>query len=364
MIPVQPSSLRPRRVRSAPARSRAAWAAVVSAWAVLAACGDVTEIETRTGDEGSPIAGFVEGGGAPPFLELVEDAKDSTAFRGVRRVRSVVEKEVLETRQTVGADGQGRFAIELLETLSLTSNIDPLTFPVTFENSARFQWQVRDFRIRDLDRTAQSYSIHVLPTSPTVAGIPCARVEFFRSAPIGGRPGHYEVDIDPRTGFVLAWREFDEFGQPIVESEYETFEYGGDTSDMVLRDRLFPAKELDLAGDLGGQAGMNVLYPDVAPLGFEVVAVELMEVPKSIGVSGHEILEPGSWVRFLMTDGIETITFVHDDDFQPSALSVVELKAFRQGAWEILFGDIQGTSIVIAGRVSDSMIRRVIQSAF
>ncbi|MEM6569866.1 MAG: hypothetical protein AAF957_15760 [Planctomycetota bacterium] len=364
MIPVHLPSTLSTRARSAHVQLRTTIALTAIACAGFIGCGDATSFETDNSGEGNPSVGFASGGGFPPFLDLVETAKDTTHFRGVRLVRSVTEDGVLETRQDVGTDGTGQFAIELLETLSLTPNIDPVTFPVLFENSARFQWQVRDFRIRDLHRTAQSYSIHVLPASPTVAGIQCARVDFLRNTPIGGRPGHYEVDIDPQTGFVLAWREFDEIGQPIVESTYETFQYGGDTSDMILRDRLFPATDLDPAGNLGVQAGMNVLYPDVAPLGFEIVDVELMDVPNSIGVSGHEILEPGNWVRFLMTDGIETITFVHDDDFQPNVVTVVELKALRQGAWEILFGDIQGASIVVAGRVSEPMIRRIIQSAF
>ncbi len=142
-------------------------------------CGDSYKFETTTGLGGTATTANATGGGSfPPFLGLVETAKDSTAFRGIRLVRSVFGNEVLETRQDVGADGTGKFAIELLETLSLPSDLDPLTFPIVFENSLRFQWQVRDFRLRGFDRAALSYSIRILPQTPIVATIRCARIEF------------------------------------------------------------------------------------------------------------------------------------------------------------------------------------------
>ena len=121
---------------------------------------------------------------------------------------------MLEVRRGRRGGRHRPFAIELLETISLLPDADPISFPLVHENAARFQWQMRDFRFWSLQQACANYSINLLPTSPTVAGIPCERVEFVRFAERRERPGHFEADIDPATGFVLAWREFDEFQQP------------------------------------------------------------------------------------------------------------------------------------------------------
>ncbi len=172
------------------------------------------------------------------------------------------------------------------------------------------------------------------------------------------------VDVDPATGFVLAWKELDMIGQPIVESVYESFTYGGDVSDLSLRGRTFSAQPLDLAANLGQQAGFDVFYPDSVPDGFEVISGELMDVPSSIVVSGNAILKPGTWVRFLATDGIETVTFAHNDVQSPAAMGPAEIMMIRLGTWEVGFGEMLGTSYVIAGRLKDNDLRLIVQSAF
>jgi hypothetical protein len=223
---------------------------------------------------------------------------------------------------------------------------------------------MRDFRIRDLDRVERSYSIFVLPQRSTVAGISCARVEFFRNDPLGGRPGHYEVDIDPETGFVLAWREFDDLDQVIVESVYETFEYGGDLGGLNVRGRSFVAQSLNLSGNLTQQAGVDVLFPDVFPEGFEVVSGEVMDVPTTITVDPDAFLQPGQWIRFVATDGIETITFMHAEAQVATAATTGEIKLFRLGTWELGSGELAGTKYAIAGRIDQEDLRLIVQSAF
>lgn len=325
-------------------------------------CGDSYSFQTSTGLTSTARA--TGGGSNPTFLMLVPGAKDTTPFRGVLRERVVQDNGVLETRQDVGADGTGDFAIELLEIISLPPDLNPLTFPIAFENALRAQWQVGGFRLRDLDRAAQNYSIRVLPQTHYVDGIPCVRVEFVRNAPLGRRPGHYEADIDPETGFVLGWREFDDTGQPIVESEYESFDYGAVVTNLNLRGPTFSAQPLDLAGDLSQQAGFDVHYPDVLPDGFEVISGEIMDVPTSFAQGASVVIRPGKWVRFVATDGIETITFVHNDLQAPTAMVTSEIKMSRVGAWEVGYGEIHGTTFAIAGRVTEDQLQQILESAF
>ncbi|MBL6756969.1 MAG: hypothetical protein ISQ11_11205 [Planctomycetes bacterium] len=316
------------------------------------------------GGEGAPTTAESSSGSLPPFLDLVGRAKDNTPFRGTRRFRLVKGQGVLEVREDVGADGTGQFAIELLDTVSLLPDTDPVSFPLVHENAARFQWQMRDFRIWSLQQASANYSINLLPTPPPVAGIPCERVEFVRFSSPGERPGHFEADIDPTTGFVLAWREFDEFQQPVAESVFETFAYGGDVSNLSLSRRSFAAQPLDLNSSLSSQVGAEVFVPDVFPSGYELVGGEVLTIPNLPSLSSSALLQPGSWVRLMASDGIQTLSFAHSVSQAVSNAAPGDLRVVSLGDWEVGFGEFGGTRFVVAGRVKVAGLASVVQSAF
>lgn len=326
----------------------------------VAACG----VEPSSGAGDVPTTAASSGTAPPSFLSLMEGAKDSTAFRGTRRVRTIRGPQVMEVVEDVGADGSGAFAIELLQTVSLLPGTDPLSFPLTHENAARFQWQLRDFRIWSLQRASVNYSINLLGDAPVVAGIQCERLEFQRYLSPSGRPGHFEADVDPSTGFVLAWRELDEFQQPVFESAFETFAYGGDVSDLTLRDRSFATQPLDLSSGLGAQVGGEVFLPDLFPVGFELVAGELLTIPDLPSLSSSALLQPGDWVRFLASDGIETVSFAHAVSQTVSSVSPGDLRVVEVGQWEVGFGELGGVRFVVAGRVEVDELASLVQSAF
>lgn len=341
------------------ARRMVTWLGVVT----LGLVGCSVDPQGASGD-GAPTTAESSSGSLPPFLDLVGRSKDNTAFRGIRRYRVVKGPSALEVREDVGADGTGRFAIELIDTVSLLPDTDPVSFPLVHENAARFQWQMRDFRIWSLQQACANYSINVLPTPPPVAGIPCERVEFVRFASPSDRPGHFEADIDPTTGFVLAWREFDEFQQPVAESVFETFAYGADVSDLSLRQRSFAAQPLDLNSSLSSQVGAEVFVPDVFPSGYELVGGELLTIPSLPTLSSSAILQPGSWVRLMASDGIQTLSFAHSVSAAVASSTPGDLRVVSLGDWEVGFGEFAGTRFVVAGRVKVAGLASVVQSAF
>lgn len=327
----------------------------------LAACGVDPQ---GAGGVGLPPTSESTSSSLPPFLNLVERAKDNTAFRGTRRFRMVQGQDVMEVREDVGADGSGQFAIELLDAISLLPGADPVSFPLVHENAARFQWQMRDFRLWSLQKACSNYSINLLPTPPPVAGIPCERVEFIRFAGSDERPGHFEADIDPATGFVLAWREFDLSLQPIVESVFETFAYGGNVSNLNLRGRSFSAQTLDLNAGLSAQVGADVFVPDVYPPGYELVGGELLTIPNLPSLGASSILQPGDWVRLMASDGIQTLSFAHSISQAVSSAALGDLRVVSLGDWEVGFGEFGGIKFVVAGRVKVTTLASVVQSAF
>lgn len=281
----------------------------------------------------------------------------------------------VSTRQDVASDGDGRFAIELVDILQLPPGANEFVFPVAFEAGVGAQWRIREFRVRDANLLWRNYTV-VPPTgSVQVAGITCETMILRRLQPVGDRPGHYELDVDPGTGFVLAMREYDANGRILQGFEYEEFAYGADLSTIRLRESgRFPATEIDLDQPLVPQVDFRPLVPDVFPQGFELIAGARFEIPAA-AVSGHgavqdpdrSFLPPGPWVRFDATDGIELVRFAHDKTDQVDSATAVRssvLRILEEGTWNVAFASVRGVSIVITGRVGIDGMRLAVESAF
>ena len=331
----------------------------------LVACSPAGD-STASADAGSQGDTFSPFGRSSisPLLGQIEKSLDTTAFRGIRRTREVRGADVLEQREDVGADGQGGFAIELVETLSMTPDFDQGAYEIFFESGSRFRWQVRDFRIQDLGLAALNYSMTETTSAPVVAGITCVTVELRRLNQGGMLPGIIDIDVDPSTGFVLACREMDEMGAVVFESIYESFAYGGDITDMTMRGRSFGSTQLDLTMPLDVQSGFATKFPDLLPPGFEVVTAEVMNVPAALASGGNSFLPTGDWLKLTATDGVEVIVFAHSSlPFQAQTRGASEFRVLAQGTWDIGYGNIAQTMFVIASRATTDEVRRLISSA-
>ena len=310
--------------------------------------------------------------GSASIIQAIESSLEGRPFRGTRRV---VERhdagtgpiETLETVEDVGWDGVGEYAIELIDAVQLPTNMDPMRFDMIFERSVDTRWKSRDFRVRSATLVATNYTVRETGTTTVVAGIQCETVEFVRNVSIDDRPSHYEVDVDPSTGMVLAWREFDFHGQVLVQSTYESFAYDGDLTDMILRRGALDATPLDIRVDLANQAGFNVNVPDVLPPGFALSAARTVEIAggKVLDAKNDALLTDGDWVRFVATDGIESLSFAHADPAKTHPYrSETRLNVLTQGTWEIGLGRVRGVSFVVMGRLADNHLRQIVESAF
>ena len=77
-------------------------------------------------------------------------------------------------------------------------------------------------------------------------------------------------------------------------------------SNLSLRRRSFAAQSLDLNSSLSSQVGAEVFVPDVFPPGYGLVGGEILTIPNMPSLSSSALLEPGSWVRLMASDGIQT----------------------------------------------------------
>jgi len=296
----------------------------------------------------------------PPFFDSVVHAPYRTAFRGIRRVamhRGSVSYEYLEE---VGADGTGKFAVAVLEVLAIPPTLEPALAPLLLGQRARFGYRVRDPHFTDLELLAQNWRVLVVARDVVVAGHPCWRVELERFAPLGLNDARYELDIEPRTGLVLAWRERDARGQLQAEVAYETLAFDADVQDMDLRDRDFAVSELDPLVDFTSQVGAEARLPSLAPPGFELARAELLRLP-----TGEE------WVKFVFTDGFERAFFLHrldrSDQVEASSPGSARLPSHVDhapfGPWTFAVGEVSGVSVIAAGKVPARYLGELIQSA-
>lgn len=329
----------------------------------------------------SPLSSntIIQGGGTTlaALLLDMETAFEESDFAGRRHVwemhpSATGPAEAIETIEDVGYDGNGHYAIELVDAVSLPVGINERNFDMTFARSVDARWKSRDFRMRSRVLAAQSYSIMATGELPVVAGISCVTIEFRRNVPVSDRPSHYKVDVDPSTGVVLGWREFDVFGQTLVRSEYETFSYGADLSNMKLGSGAFDAVGLDLrsTSSLDQQAGFTVRLPDVLPIGYAWSEARKIELPADLTVDAESLLPGGEWIRLVATDGIETLSFAHAATKVPGVTAGASnptgkevLNVLTDGTWEIGFGAVSDMSFVIMGRVFATELRQVVESA-
>lgn len=303
------------------------------------------------------------------FLHRSVGSRNRQPFRGVRRVTQFeLDSDgiaaALEIREEVGSDGTGDYSIELVEVISLPAGMDRSLYPITHARSADVFWSKRDFDIQDIDLASLNYSITHLPDTALVAGVVCEQVEFVRYMTLGDRPGRYVVQFDPATGFVLGWTEFDRFGAVLVKSVYESFSYRASLDGLALRGASFSGNALSLARSLNGQSGFPVLLPDLLPSGFEIYEVKSFVVPVEMVQTGDSYLPPGPWARMHATDGIESLSFAHGQVMSGhSGIGDDQLRVLRQGSWVYGFGRASGVPFVVAGRVTTTALRQLVESA-
>lgn len=350
-------------------RSVSTTAAVLGAL-LLGGCGDMAA-PTDLDDASAPVAGRTAesgGTGQPDYLLRADGSLDATPFRGIRRLWQLhgdVTPEVLEVREEVAGDGSGSYAIDFLDFIEQPQSIEESMYSLTHARSTDVFWRTREFRLRGLGLALQNYQFNELQGTFDVAGHDCRRVDILRNSPLDGRLGHYVVDIEPVTGFVLAWTELDANAQPLVQMTYESISFQPDLSSIMLSSGAFAANSLDLTTSLDGIVDFEVLVPDVYPTGFELAQAVTFSVPASFTATGDSFLSGGDWVRFTATDGIEPLTFAHGSTMSATSGFVQStLRVVSEGAWEYGFGRVNGVSFVVAGRVSAADLRRLVESAF
>lgn len=305
---------------------------------------------------GSGASSIVVENGAEPtqsFLGKLASAPFETAYSGVRRVELrqdvVGAPNVLEYTEQVVSDGQGKFALEILEVLS--SGVDAELLRIQHGPRQRFHYCYRDVGIHDLARALESYTIRVRDESGSVAGVACVELEV-RSRREGG--GTYRFLVDPRTGLVLGSEERSHAGQLVRRMEFESIEMDADVSGYELSEWRMERVTVQAEGN-GPALGFDVLEPTLPPTGYTLEETSAVVDP-----------EGDVWARLEYGDGIERVFLMHGepvDSGLPGGASLGRVDEMQLGPWNVITGRVKGYPLLVMGKVPTEDLLVMLQSA-
>jgi hypothetical protein len=314
----------------------------------LGSCGG--QIEATSNTSGDPPVDQSSDGGTG-FLQDSVEARWVTTFSGVRRVKLDYTQPGVEYRERVGADGQGNFAIETIEVL--TPHPDPDVFLAVQDLRQTLSYRYRDFAIKDWALFTQEYAVAIIDENRTIAGFPTVQVRIDR---LTHARSYYEVDFDPITSLVLAYKEYDaDTGQTLADVAFESLTYQPDLTGMSMVKYLYPTTTHSLSGgNLTSVFEFDPLVPSYIPPGYRLLdEIEKQDAPD------------GTRAKVYLSDGLDVIILASQKPVLASGSPLPSrMWSTDLGSWTGMSGDVKGYPIMVAGKVDALQQSLMVQSAF
>lgn len=306
----------------------------------------------------------LEAASGAPLIERLAAAADATRFQGVRRFEVRWSEEgkpkTLVYRERVSADGEGRYALELLDLLAPPAGqTEQALFELQHQMRQGFVQRYRDFRIRDLDLFLANYQVLDLGRTVQVAGHACADLDVRRAlAP----ERVYRVAVELQTGLPLRVREESLAGDLLALTEYESLDLVPDLAAVAFFE---PARdEQPLAGDAGAaaaQLGYPPVVPKLVPDPWRPIAAAWVEDPTD---------PQRPWAKYTYSDGLEAIVYLHGGPVDPQTQLLQAgpggdlVQHVSLAAWTALQGRVREQRVLAVGKAPRDLLLSLIQSAF
>ena len=303
------------------------------------------------------------------LLTLMANAPTSVRFEGVRRFEAYWPSggvaQQLAYRESVVADGTGKFALTALEVLAPPMGAaDEALFKVTQKLRARTMYFARDFGIRELGQFELNYKLIDTGQPTLVAGVPCQRmIVVERVAP----DRRFLLDVHTSTGLVLSSREELLDGTLVALIEFEAIDFDPDLTNVIW-DAKLATEEVDLVP--GSQQAIVKLgfvprLPKVLPGGWKQTGFSKLTDPTNGEV----------WAKAVYSDGVEQVFFVvakgkgpeHQLENPPPGTPPAHadrVSKMAVGNWTLLDADLDQGHALVLGRTQDGLLEGLVQSAF
>jgi hypothetical protein len=263
-----------------------------------------------------------------------------------------------EYREQIATDGEGRFALEPLESPH-ASQEERDEFGLRQRARQGFLFRYRDFHVRDARLFEENWSTLDLGRSESVAGREC---EVFRVERHGDAGRAFELAIDRETSLILASREF-VGGQLVADMAYESVDLQPDLSGVAWHR---PGNEERVLLDVEAverEFGLRALRPRLLPDRY--ATLEVATVSERNGTT---------WLKWTYSDGVEPLFFMQALDVSDSQVSAAtgvsgervepsSVVVFRLGAATAVQGRVEGHRLMAIGQVREVELLDLIESA-
>lgn len=306
-------------------------------------------------------------GGGPAYFPGIAQAPFSLSYRGLREVTSQSyyqgQPTLLIYTEEVASDGQGQFTIQPSNVIApVMDSYEEEEFLLSQESRQAFFFKHRDFRIRDFTNFWENYRVVDLAVSLVVAGRSCDNLRIER---LNGTGDHYVVAIDPATSLVLREERVRPDGSLISRVEFTTLDLAVDLSDLQLASTTSVWTSSSQSA-LEALLVSPLVLPVAPPSGFEL---QDLAYRANTGMTGQE-----TWAQLTYCDGVETAFFMFRDQVlghgsagpqnNAGAMENNVVRAMTIGPWSIVDGRVDGREVLAVGRVSESELLLMLQSAF
>lgn len=292
---------------------------------------------TQASSAGTSAAGGREG--ADLLTRLADGGLPM--HQGVRRVElseGPTSPFTLIYREEISVSEDGRFAIDPLEILQPQMSPSKRELFLLMQKTREgFFYRHRDFRIRDLGRFIEQYTVTQSPGVVFVANRECLELDIRKTGGVGDRR---VICVDPLTGLCLRTEEFDGDGFLLALYEYESL-------------NLSPSFAAELSGGptewlpiADAALSTQVLSPLWIPEGYAHRATE--ETVDAVGTQ---------WVRHRFTDGAEPLFLMHDllpagsvPTNRLTGNTLTRVWVHKVGLWTVVEGTAGDTHLIVLGK--------------
>jgi negative regulator of sigma E activity len=212
-----------------------------------------------------------------------------------------------------------------------------------------FFYRHRDFRIRDLGRFVEQYTVTQSPGVVFIANRECLELDIRKNDGLGDRR---VVCVDPLTGLCLRTQEFNGDGSLLGLYEYESL-------------NLSPSFAAELSG------GPTVWRP-ITDSALSAQALSPLWIPEGYAPRATEETVDAmgtQWVRHRFTDGAEPLFLMHDLRPTGSAPTnrltgnaLTRVWVHTVGAWTVVEGRAGDTHLVVLGKRPEADLIAVLGS--
>ncbi len=293
------------------------------------------------------------------YLPRMITAPFTVAYRGQREIEFHYDVDgvplALVFQEDVGADGEGKFALEFLNFKQGAAANEEL-YRLMHAYRASFSYRFRDFRIRDLRRFNRNYRVSLIAEQVDIAGLECVELRVERK---DYAEFYHEVCVHIETGLLLRWKQRTTSGDSLISRmEFKTIALGGSAEDMDLIDGRFQWERLETNEDFSVAAGFKTLNPVLIPDGFDLGEAYCGDQLPDTEVGAR------TWMRFIYDDGLEPLVFMVGG---PAEAANVEpdhiVEGFRIGPWHTFKGELHGYPVILMGQRTRGELLMVLESA-